>query len=59
MNDDILYESIKNVLEEMVKAFEPAIEHIQHIYDKLEPYQRYEIMHPRKKPRGSIRRSKK
>lgn len=58
MNDDILY-AIKNVLEEMVKAFGPAIEHIQHIYDNLEPYQKYEILHPRKKPRGSIRRSKK
>ena len=59
MNDDILYEAIKNVWDAIVKAFEPAIERIQHIYDSLEPYQKYEILHPRKKPRGSIRRSKK
>lgn len=25
----------------------------------LDPYQRYELMHPRKKPRGSIRRNRR
>lgn len=36
-----------------------ALRSIQDIVDGLEPYQRYELLHPRKKPRGSIRRKRK
>lgn len=32
---------------------------INKFIDSLERYQKYEIVHPRKKPRGSIRRAKK
>ena len=32
---------------------------LQVLFDTLEPYQKYEILHPRKKPRGSIRRNRK
>lgn len=36
-----------------------ALKSIQGIFDGLEPYQRYELLHPQKKPRGSIRRKRR
>jgi hypothetical protein len=59
MNEINIFDEIKNVLvrfgEALVEAFEPLLDAL----DELEPYQRYELLHPRKKPRGSIRRDKK
>ena len=43
----------------IVEAFKPIIEKIQQLYGTLEPYQKFELMHPRKKPRGSLRRIKR
>lgn len=40
----------------IVKAFKPIVEKFQDIIDTLEPYQKFELAHPRKKPRGTLRR---
>lgn len=47
---------------EAVKAIAKMIAKIREVVytfiDSLEPYQKFEALHPRKKPRGSIRRTK-
>lgn len=43
----------------IVKAFKPIVEKFQDIIDTLEPYQKFELAHPRKKPRGSLRRARR
>ena len=45
--------------EAIVGVFEQMVEEKQKIIDTLEPYQKRELMHQRKKPRGSIRRNRK
>ena len=51
-----IYEEVIESLAKIVNTVEDALaEYI----DALEPYQRYENLHPKKKPRGSIRRMKK
>lgn len=40
----------------IVEAFKPIVEKFQDFIDALEPYQKFELAHPRKKPRGSLRR---
>ena len=57
-NLEHLKKACVNVGKAIVKAFEPVIEQLKELIDSLEPYQKYEILHPRKKPRGSIRRNK-
>ena len=52
---DVFYNlgvALRNVLNDFVNS-------LQVLFDSLEPYQKYEILHPRKKPRGSIRRNKR
>ena len=39
----------------LIEALKPLIDFL----NGLEPYQKFEMMHPRKKPRGSIRRYKR
>lgn len=39
----------------LIEALKPLIDYL----NGLEPYQKFEMMHPRKKPRGSIRRYKR
>lgn len=39
----------------LIEALKPLIDFLS----GLEPYQKFEMMHPRKKPRGSIRRYKR
>ena len=51
-NTEIIMQAIGEAIQKAVKALTDFI-------DSLEPYQKYEIMHPKKKPRGSIRRIKK
>ena len=41
------------------ETLKPFVDSMQALFDSLEPYQKFEILHPKKKPRGSIRRSKK
>ena len=43
----------------IVESLKPVIEKMQQFCDTLEPYQKFELMHPRKKPRGSLRRIKR
>ena len=52
-------ESLSNLGVAIVKAIEPILEKFAHLFDGMEPYQKYELMHPRKKPRGSIRRRRR
>lgn len=52
-------EAIVRFVNTFRKGLEPAIVSIQDMIDGLEPYKRYEFLHPQKKPRGSIRRARK
>ncbi len=52
---DEITEAIVRFGEAIVEAFDSLLD----VIDGLEPYQRYEFSHPRKKPRGSIRRARK
>jgi len=58
MNEININDEIKNALVRIEKALAKAVESLQDMIDKLEPYQKYELLHPRKKPRGSIRRAR-
>ena len=58
INDEI-NEAIIEFVNALREGLEPALKSIQDMIDGLEPYQRYEFLHPRKKPRGSIRRNRK
>ena len=49
-------ETYKKAIQEVAKDLGPVI---RQYLDSLETYQKYEMLHPRKKPRGSIRREKK
>lgn len=50
--EKVLNETLNETLNEALKS-------IQGIFYGLEPYQRYELLHPQKKPRGSIRRKRR
>lgn len=56
---DEISEAVVRVGKALGEVIESVCESIQDMFDGLEPYQRYELLHPRKKPRGSIRRDKK
>ena len=49
-------EMILNLGQVIIKAFKPFIDNLSEFFDTLEPYQKFELAHPRKKPRGSLRR---
>jgi len=51
-NTEIIMQAISEAIQKAIKALTDFI-------NSLEPYQKYEILHPKKKPRGSIRRIKK
>lgn len=63
MNEINIYDEIEKAFVRFVntlrEGLEPALVSIQDMIDGLEPYQRYEFLHERKKPRGSIRRARK
>lgn len=50
---------VSSLGEAIIKAVEPIAKMFDELYSSLEPYQKYEMLHPRKKPRGSIRRSRR
>lgn len=52
-------EFLIKLAEHIMECINPLIDALKEIFDTLEPYQKYEILHPRKKPRGSIRRNKR
>lgn len=49
-------EMILNLGQMIIKTFKPFIDNLSEFFDTLEPYQKFELTHPRKKPRGSLRR---
>lgn len=63
MIDDQEMERIKDVFYNLGTALYNVLNDFANslsvLFDSLEPYQKYEILHPRKKPRGSIRRNRK
>lgn len=63
MNEINIYDEIDKAFVRFVntlrEGLEPALVSIQDMFNGLEPYQRYEFLHPQKKPRGSIRRARK
>lgn len=48
-----------NIWDEVNNALVRVKKTLELLFDKLEPYQRYELLHPQKKPRGSIRRKRR
>lgn len=61
MNEININDEIKNALVRLGNKLGEvltALEKINDIINDLEPYQRYELLHPRKKPRGSMRRAR-
>jgi hypothetical protein len=56
MTNDEIISAITDAYEKTVKQVYQAI---NNLVDSLEPYQLYELAHPKKKPRGSIRRNKR
>lgn len=50
--------NINDKISKALKALTEALESIIDMFNKLETYQKYELLHPRKKPRGSIRRAR-
>lgn len=56
------FAELNKSMERFVKAVEQAkkivMAYCNTFFDTLEPYQLYEMRHPKKKPRGSIRRKR-
>lgn len=48
--------SVEVLAQGIAKALENAVEGLKRIFEELPPYLKYEYSHPRKKPRGSLRR---
>ena len=61
--DEKEVERVKNILIDLaykvIDIVKPFTEGLIDLFNNLEPYQQYEILYPRKKPRGSIRRNKR
>ena len=51
--------SVEILAQGITKVLETFAEGLKRIFDELPPYLKYEYAHPRKKPRGSIRRARK
>ena len=49
-------EMILDLGQMIIKAFKPFIDNLSEFFDTLEPYEKFELAHPRKKPRGTLRR---
>ena len=54
-----LNKSIERFVEAVKQAKNIVAAYCNTFFDTLEPYQLYELRHPKKKPRGSIRRNKR
>lgn len=54
-----MIEASKKFAAKVGEALKPIVEKMQALCNTLEPYQKFELMHPRKKPRGSLRRIKR
>ena len=49
-------DSVEVLIQGIAKAVENVVENLREIFEGLPHYLKYECAHPRKKPRGSIRR---
>ena len=56
---DKMRRSLERLAEAIIRAKRIVMAYCNTFIDTLEPYQRYELAHPKKKPRGSIRRNKR
>lgn len=56
---DKMKKSLERLAEAIIRAKRIVLAYCNTFFDTLEPYQRYELAHPKKKPRGSIRRNKR
>lgn len=56
---DKMRRSLERLAETIIQAKRIVMAYCNTFFDTLEPYQRYELAHPKKKPRGSIRRNKR
>ena len=54
-----LEETIMSLAQKLLEIAKPLIAWLNEWFEQLEPYQQQEMLHPRKKPRGSIRRRRK
>lgn len=52
-------DSVEAIMQGIAKAIENVVENLKRIFEELPPYLKYEYAHPRKKPRGSIRRARR
>ena len=59
MNEINIFDEMNEAIVRFGKALGEAFDSLLDALDALEPYQRYELLHPQKKPRGSIRRARK
>ena len=51
--------SVEILAQGITKVLETFAEGLKRIFDELPPYLKFEYTHPRKKPRGSLRRARK
>lgn len=51
--------ALTDLFKALGETIKPIAENLLKIINTLEPYQRFELAHPRKKPRGSLRRLRK
>ena len=59
---ETMNEATKGLVEickQIAEMLNPMADALIDAVNSLEPYQRYELLHPQKKPRGSIRRKRK
>lgn len=54
-----LKKSLERFAESIILCKNTIMAYCSTFIDTLEPYQRYELAHPKKRPRGSIRRNKR
>lgn len=52
-------DSAEAPMQGIAKAIENVVEELKKIFEELPRYLKYECAHPRKKPRGSIRRARR
>ena len=52
-------DSVEVFVQGIAKAIENVVENLKKIFEELPHYLKYECAHPRKKPRGSMRRARR
>lgn len=52
-------DSVEVIMQGIAKAIENVVEDLRRVFEELPRYLKYEYAHPRKKPRGSMRRARR